>query len=136
MTGDIADYTEAGMPDHDVCRATFEGLLGLRRRPRPRSPGLVTVLRPACSTTRSRPSELPRCCPACPPALASLAGRTGSCSGSRAGNVEAAAHIKLARGGLNRWFTFGWYGSDPASTAVSCTRIAITEGRRRRWVAR
>src|SRR4051812_29259301 len=28
------------------------------------------------------------------------------------GNIEAAAHIKLARGDLNRFFTFGGYGSD------------------------
>ncbi len=28
------------------------------------------------------------------------------------GNIEAAAHIKLARAGLNRFFSFGGYGSD------------------------
>jgi phosphoglycolate phosphatase len=28
------------------------------------------------------------------------------------GNVEAAAHIKLHRARLNRYFSFGGYGSD------------------------
>src|SRR5262245_4959634 len=32
--------------------------------------------------------------------------------GLTSGNVEAAAHIKLARANLNRFFSFGGYGSD------------------------
>ena len=32
--------------------------------------------------------------------------------GLTTGNVEEAAHIKLARGNLNRFFSFGGYGSD------------------------
>jgi phosphoglycolate phosphatase len=32
--------------------------------------------------------------------------------GLTTGNVEEAAHIKLARAGLNRYFSFGGYGSD------------------------
>jgi phosphoglycolate phosphatase-like HAD superfamily hydrolase len=43
------------------------------------------------------------------------------------GNVEAAAHIKLARGRLNRFFSFGGYGSDsPDRTAV--TKAALQRG--------
>ena len=37
------------------------------------------------------------------------------------GNIEAAAHIKLARAGLNRFFSFGGYGSDSAD------RTEVTE---------
>jgi phosphoglycolate phosphatase-like HAD superfamily hydrolase len=40
------------------------------------------------------------------------------------GNVEAAAHIKLARGELNRFFSFGGYGSDSPDRA-EVTRCAL-----------
>ncbi len=43
------------------------------------------------------------------------------------GNIEAAAHIKLARARLNRFFSFGGYGSDSADrTAV--TEAALARG--------
>src|SRR5207344_2386290 len=41
------------------------------------------------------------------------------------GNVEAAAHIKLHRARLNRFFSFGGYGSD-SSDRGQITRIALT----------
>ena len=40
------------------------------------------------------------------------------------GALEAAAHIKLGRARLNRFFTFGGYGSDSADRA-ELTRAAI-----------
>ena len=40
------------------------------------------------------------------------------------GNVEAAAHVKLHRGQLNRFFSFGGYGSDSADRA-ELTRTAL-----------
>ena len=43
------------------------------------------------------------------------------------GNIEAAAHIKLARGNLNRFFTFGGYGSD-AADRTELTRKALERG--------
>ena len=42
------------------------------------------------------------------------------------GNIEAAAHIKLSRGNLNRFFCFGGYGSD------SSDRTEVTEAALRR----
>lgn len=44
------------------------------------------------------------------------------------GNVEAAAHIKLARGELNRFFCFGGYGSD-ATDRVEVTRKALARAK-------
>ena len=44
------------------------------------------------------------------------------------GNVEAAAHIKLARGGLNRFFSFGGYGSD-SNDRVEVTKKALERAR-------
>src|ERR671919_2870132 len=44
------------------------------------------------------------------------------------GNVEAAAHIKLARGHLNRFFSFGGYGSD-SNDRTEVTRRSLERGR-------
>jgi phosphoglycolate phosphatase-like HAD superfamily hydrolase len=43
------------------------------------------------------------------------------------GNVEAAAHIKLARARLNRFFSFGGYGSDSADR-TEVTKAALARG--------
>ena len=43
------------------------------------------------------------------------------------GNIEAAAHIKLARGNLNRYFAFGGYGSD-SRDRTELTKKALERG--------
>ena len=43
------------------------------------------------------------------------------------GNVEAAAHIKLARANLNRFFSFGGYGSDSPDRG-ELTKKALERG--------
>jgi phosphoglycolate phosphatase-like HAD superfamily hydrolase len=49
--------------------------------------------------------------------------------GLTTGNVEPAAHAKLARADLNHYFSFGGYGSD-APERVDLTRRAIERARR------
>ena len=51
----------------------------------------------------------------------------GHLLGLTTGNVEAAAHIKLARAGLNRFFSFGGYGSD-SNERTELTRCALAAG--------
>lgn len=43
------------------------------------------------------------------------------------GNIESAAHIKLARGDLNKYFAFGGYGSDSRSR-TELTKKALERG--------
>jgi phosphoglycolate phosphatase-like HAD superfamily hydrolase len=43
------------------------------------------------------------------------------------GNIETAAHIKLSRGHLNRFFSFGGYGSDSADR-TEVTKTALQRG--------
>ncbi len=50
--------------------------------------------------------------------------------GLATGNVEPAAWAKLARGGLDGFFTFGGFGSDSADRA-ELTRLAVERGRAR-----
>ena len=47
--------------------------------------------------------------------------------GLTTGNVEEAAHIKLARPNLNRYFAFGGYGSD-SPDRTELTRMALERG--------
>jgi phosphoglycolate phosphatase len=47
--------------------------------------------------------------------------------GLTTGNVEEAAHIKLARANLNRYFSFGGYGSD-SPDRIELTRKALERG--------
>ena len=47
--------------------------------------------------------------------------------GLTTGNVEEAAHIKLARANLNRYFSFGGYGSD-SPDRVELTKAALQRG--------
>ena len=48
--------------------------------------------------------------------------------GLTTGNVEEAAHIKLARPNLNRYFAFGGYGSD-SPDRTELTRKALERAR-------
>ena len=47
--------------------------------------------------------------------------------GLTTGNVEGAAHIKLARANLNRFFSFGGYGSD-SPDRTELTKRALERG--------
>ena len=60
-----------------------------------------------------------------------LAARADCLLGLGTGNVEGGARIKLARGDLNRFFTFGGFGSD-AEDRVEVLRQAVARGEARR----
>lgn len=109
VPADIGRFSEAGMTDPQVARGTFAAVLG-------RPPGDRELAMLIAAYLERLPTEvetsagyrvldgveelLPRLC------------RAGFLLGITTGAVEAAAHIKLARGGLNRYFCFGGYGSD------------------------
>ncbi|MFQ5426447.1 MAG: HAD family hydrolase [Gaiellales bacterium] len=108
-SANIADHTEAGMPDHEVGRLTFLGVIG--REPEERE--LARVMTRYLSHLSRTVAESPgyRLMPEIPQLLERLAD-SGYLLGLTTGNVEAAAHVKLGRGDLNRFFCFGGYGSD------------------------
>ncbi len=57
-----------------------------------------------------------------------LSGREGSVLGLATGNFEPAAYAKLRRAGLDRFFSFGGFGSDSVDRP-ELTRIAVERGR-------
>jgi phosphoglycolate phosphatase len=121
IPADIGDFTDAGMTDPVVGRLTFAAVIG-------REPSDEELARVVSQYLMRLPEEvaqssgyrvldgveelLPRLC------------RDGFLLGITTGAVEAAAHIKLARAGLNRFFSFGGYGSDSADRG-ELTRKAI-----------
>src|SRR5215216_4423311 len=92
IPADIGKYTDAGMPDPDVGAKTFEAVLG--RRPTAHELALVV---------QRRLEHLPE-------RLRQLS-HDGHLLGLITGNGDGAAYIKLSRGDLMRWFTFGAYAS-------------------------
>lgn len=69
-----------------------------------------------------------RIMPGLPDLLETLAGRAEVRLGLATGNLEGAARIKLSRADLNRFFSFGGFGSDAKDRTV-LIRKAIERGR-------
>ncbi|MEO8207831.1 MAG: HAD family hydrolase [Chloroflexota bacterium] len=121
IPADIGDYTEGGMTDPTVGRLTFKRVIGREPTDREMARLLAAYLdRLGVEVEQSAGYRVM-------PGVESLLPRltdAGVLLGLVSGALEAAAHIKLARGGLNRFFSFGGYGSD-SSDRAALTRLAI-----------
>ena len=121
IPADIGQFTEAGMTDPEVARQTFVRVIG--RSPTERETGRLLgayLERLAEEVDYSAGYRVMPGVEALLPRLVTLGVLLGIVSGA----LEAAAHIKLGRARLNRFFTFGGYGSDSADRA-ELTRLAI-----------
>jgi phosphoglycolate phosphatase-like HAD superfamily hydrolase len=108
IPADIGEYTDAGMTDPDVGAKTFEAVIG--REPDPQELACLVQRRLEHLPEAVAESEGYRVLPGVPEQLKQLS-HAGHLLGLITGNGDGAAHIKLARGDLNRWFTFGAYAS-------------------------
>jgi phosphoglycolate phosphatase-like HAD superfamily hydrolase len=124
IPADIGEYSNAGMPDPDVGAKTFEGVM--HRRPTPRELAQLLQRRLEHLPEAVAESEGYRVLPGVPERLRQLS-RDGHLLGIITGNGDGAAHIKLARGDLNRWFTFGAYASAGLDRA-GIVRQAVERG--------
>ena len=118
---DIMRYSATGMTDPEVGRLSFSGALG--REPTKRELARVMGLRLRYMPEEIERSDDYRVMPGVEELLERLID-DGHLLGLTTGNVEAAAHIKLARANLNRFFSFGGYGSD-STERVELTRRAL-----------
>jgi len=121
VPADIGAFTDAGMTDPEVGRRTFVAVLGREPERREFARLLERRLHYLHQTVAESPEY--RVLPGVDELLAELMDE-GLMLGLVTGNVEAAAHIKLHRGRLNRFFSFGGYGSDSPDRA-ELTRIAL-----------
>jgi phosphoglycolate phosphatase len=119
------------MTDPEVGRRTFEKVIG--REPSARELARLLARRSTLLPRAVAESKGYRVLPGVPELLPHLC-EEGYLLGLTTGGVETAAHIKLERAHLNRYFHFGGYGSDSTDrielTRKALERAAIILGRR------
>jgi phosphoglycolate phosphatase len=109
VPADIGRFTDAGMTDPEVGRLTFAAVVA--HEPSPDELARVLLVRQRHLPRAVAESSGYRVLPGVRERLDQLH-RDGCLLGLTTGGTEAAAHIKLARGELNHYFSFGGYGSD------------------------
>jgi phosphoglycolate phosphatase len=121
---DIADHTDAGMTDPEIAAIVFREVVGREGTPEERAKAIGGYLKHLPDTVAE--SEGYRTMPGIEALLDRLID-DGVLLGLVTGNIEAAAHIKLARANLNRFFSFGGFGSDSADR-TEVTKAALGRG--------
>ena len=123
VEADVAEHTDAGMTDPEIVKVVFREVVGREGSAAERAQAIGCYLRhlPDAVAESSGYRVMPGI-----EALLSRLIDDGILLGLVTGNVEAAAHVKLARAHLNRFFSFGGYGSDSAD------RTEVTEAALRR----
>jgi phosphoglycolate phosphatase len=121
IPADIGAFTDAGMTDPEVGRRTFESVL--HRPPERREFTRLLERRLHYLHDTVAESGAYRVLAGVEELLPRLI-EEGYLLGLVTGNVEAAAHVKLHRARLNRFFSFGGYGSDSTDRG-ELTRIAL-----------
>jgi phosphoglycolate phosphatase len=124
IPADIGEFTDAGMTDPDVGAKTFAAVM--HREPTPHELAQLVQRRLEYLPEAVAESKGYRVLPGVPERLRQLS-RDGHLLGIITGNGDGAAHIKLARGDLNRWFTFGAYASAGLKRA-DIVRRAVERG--------
>jgi phosphoglycolate phosphatase-like HAD superfamily hydrolase len=124
VEADIAEHTDAGMTDPEIAAIVFREVIGREGTPRERARAIAGYLRHLPDAVAESPGY--RVMPGVEALLPRLI-EDGLLLGLVTGNIEAAAHIKLSRAGLNRFFSFGGYGSDSADR-TEVTKAALRRG--------
>jgi phosphoglycolate phosphatase len=117
----VSQHTGRGITDPEVGLTSFRAALG--REPTRREMARLMARRLGYLPDEVASSKGYRVMPGAAETLRRLTDE-GRLLGLITGNVEAAAHIKLARAGLNHFFSFGGYGSD-AVRRVEVARRAM-----------
>ena len=118
VEANVAEHTDAGMTDPEIAAIIFREVIGREGTQEERSKAIGCYLKHLPDAVADSAGYLVM------PGIEQLLERlidSGVLLGLVTGNIEAAAHIKLARAGLNRFFSFGGYGSDSADR----TEVAV-----------
>lgn len=129
VEANIGEHTYSGMTDPEIAAIVFREVLEREASAEERAKAIGCYLKHLPATVAA--SDGYRIMPGIEDLLARLIDG-GVLLGLVTGNIEAAAHIKLARGHLNRFFSFGGYGSDSADrtevTRAALGRAALVSG--------
>jgi phosphoglycolate phosphatase len=124
VEANVAEHTDAGMTDPEIAAIIFREVIGREGTQEERSKAIGCYLKHLPDSVAESPGYRVM------PGIEDLLDRLidgGTLLGLVTGNIEAAAHIKLARAHLNRFFSFGGYGSDSADR-TEVTKAALTRG--------
>jgi phosphoglycolate phosphatase len=124
IDANIEEHTHAGMTDPEIAAIVFREVIGRDGDEAERAAAIAAYLSHLEDAVEE--SSGYRVMPGIEELLSRLA-RQGALLGLVTGNIEAAAHIKLARADLNHFFAFGGYGSD-SRDRTELTRRAIERG--------
>jgi len=124
IDANIDEHTRAGMTDPEIAAIVFREVIGREGSAAERAEAIAGYLSHLQRAVDE--SEGYRVMPGIEELLPRLV-ESGVLLGIVTGNIEAAAQIKLARGDLERYFTFGGYGSD-SSDRTELTKKAIARG--------
>jgi phosphoglycolate phosphatase len=109
VDADIEEHTHAGMTDPEIAEIVFREVIGRDGSEAERAEAIAAYLSHLEDAVNG--SSGYRVMPGIEALLPRLVER-GTLLGIVTGNIESAAHVKLARADLNRYFAFGGYGSD------------------------
>jgi phosphoglycolate phosphatase len=125
VEANIGEHTHAGMTDPEITEIVFREVVGREGTEQERAGAIAAYLNHlGQAVEESKGYEVK---PGIQELLPRLVGE-GILLGIVTGNIESAAHLKLARGDLNRYFAFGGYGSD-SSDRTELTKKGIERGR-------
>jgi phosphoglycolate phosphatase len=124
VEANVAEHTDAGMTDPEIAAIVFREVIGREGSQEERSKAIGCYLKHLPDTVGESTGY--RVMPGIEDLLDRLID-AGLLLGLVTGNIEAAAHIKLSRARLNRFFSFGGYGSDSADR-TEVTKAALSRG--------
>lgn len=124
IPAEIGQYTDAGWTDPEVAKGTFRQVMG--RDPTRQEMAALIAAYLAIIPDNVQASEGYKVLDGVYELLPQLVER-GVLLGLTTGGTEGAAHVKLGRAQLNKYFAFGGYGSDSADR-VELTKKAIERG--------
>ncbi len=124
VDADIREHTHAGMTDPEIAEIVFREVMGREGSAEERAAAIACYLGHLDDAVAE--SEGYEVKPGIEQLLPRLV-EQGVLLGIVTGNIEAAAHLKLARGHLNRYFAFGGYGSD-SRDRTELTKRGIERG--------
>ena len=124
IDANIEEHTHAGMTDPEIAAIVFREVIGRDGSEVERAQAIQAYLSHLADAVAE--SDGYRVMPGIEELLPRLA-EQGVLLGIVTGNIESAAHVKLARANLNHFFAFGGYGSD-SRDRTELTKRALERG--------
>jgi phosphoglycolate phosphatase len=124
VDANITEHTREGMTDPEIVEIIFREVIGRDGSDAEHAAAIAAYLGQLQGAVAESPGY--EVMPGIEEILPRLS-EQGILLGLVTGNIEAAAHIKLSRADLNRYFSFGGYGSD-ARDRTELTKRGVERG--------